>query len=129
MRYVRTDTYKIYYDLRCTRAVLLSIDSYWLCANISITLNDDQPKKTVVKQYSCGSSNYTVAPPVVVQQHGSGVPYKVTNNRSNLTASALRQQSTYDTQHMQGRGGQGVVLCSSSKETRRAVRDSYNTIK
>ena len=37
MRYVRTDTYKIYDDLRCTRAVLLSIDSYWLCANISIT--------------------------------------------------------------------------------------------
>ena len=28
----------IYDDLRCTRAVLLSIDSYWLCANISITV-------------------------------------------------------------------------------------------
>ena len=39
VRYVRTDTYKIYDDLRCTRAVLLSIDSYWLCANISITLD------------------------------------------------------------------------------------------
>ena len=38
MRYVRTDTYKIYDDLRCTRAVLLNIDSYWLCANISITV-------------------------------------------------------------------------------------------
>ena len=37
MRYVRTDTYKIYDDLRCTRAVLLRIDSYWVCANISIT--------------------------------------------------------------------------------------------
>ena len=30
VRYVRTDTYKIYDYLRCTRAVLLSIDSYWL---------------------------------------------------------------------------------------------------
>ena len=42
MRYVRTDTYKIYDDLRCTRAVLLSIDSYWLCANISITQGSAQ---------------------------------------------------------------------------------------
>ena len=56
MRYVRTDTYKIYDDLRCTRAVLLSIDSYWLCANISITRTQHKnaSNRHIYKCVPCG---------------------------------------------------------------------------
>ena len=67
MRYVRTDTYKIYDDLRCTRAVLLSIDSYWLCANISITRRPErqQPEECYSRHAISGAVNGVNRTPII----------------------------------------------------------------
>ena len=59
------------YDLRCTRAVLLSIDSYWLCANISITAviekfpqlkNTGSAQSGAVQQNVCIGGHLCAAP-------------------------------------------------------------------
>ena len=65
MRYVRTDTYKIYDDLRCTRAVLLNIDSYWLCANISITCTHCHAWTWAEESINCCSNGKCVVEPLI----------------------------------------------------------------